>query len=124
MSDEIITIDTTKGILTTPPTPRVQSFTDIKCSGYGLGELIKNMKNPIGLEIGSDIGDTSEFLLKSNEKLFLHSIDPYENYVDWNGRDLNERESMAAKGITTRCRIICATASQCILCAASARCSI
>ena len=97
MSDEIITIDTTKGILTTPPTPRVQSFTDFKCSGYGLGELIKNMKNPIGLEIGSDIGDTSEFLLKSNEKLFLHSIDPYENYVDWNGRDLNERESMYQK---------------------------
>ena len=91
MSDEIITIDTTKGLVSSP---RVQSFNDMKCSGYGLGELIKDMKNPIGLEIGSDIGDTSEFLLKSNEKLFLHSIDPYQNYVDWNGRNLNEREAM------------------------------
>lgn len=65
-----------------------------KCSGYGLGNLIKNMENPVGLEIGCDIGDTTEFLLTSNPSLMLFSIDPYENYVDWNGRPLNEREDV------------------------------
>lgn len=65
-----------------------------KCSGFGLRELIKDMKNPRGLEIGCDIGDTTEFLLQSNETLSLTSIDPYENYVDWNGRALNEREDV------------------------------
>jgi SAM-dependent methyltransferase len=65
-----------------------------KCSGYGLSELIKDFNNPIGLEIGCDIGDTTEFLLSSKEDLNLISIDPYENYVDWNGRPLNEREEV------------------------------
>ena len=54
------------------------------CSGYGLGAMIKNMVNPVGLEIGCDIGDTSNFLLDSNPTLDLTSIDPYENYVDYN----------------------------------------
>ena len=54
-----------------------------KCSGFGLGELIKDMHNPVGLEIGCDIGDTAQFLLESNPTLYLYSIDPYDNYVDW-----------------------------------------
>lgn len=65
-----------------------------KCSGYGLGELIKNMQSPKGLEIGCDIGDTSNFLLDVNPSLHLTSVDPYINYVDWNGRPLNEREEI------------------------------
>ena len=65
-----------------------------KCSGYGLGAMIRDMVNPIGLEIGCDIGDTSNFLLDSNPTLDLTSIDPYENYVDWNGNHLNQREEM------------------------------
>jgi len=64
------------------------------CSGYGLGAMIKNMVNPVGLEIGCDIGDTSNFLLDSNPTLDLTSIDPYENYVDWNGNHLAGREEM------------------------------
>ena len=65
-----------------------------KCSGYGLGAMIKDMNSPIGLEIGCDIGDTSNFLLDSNPNLHLTSIDPYSNYVDWNGANLNEREDV------------------------------
>lgn len=69
-----------------------QTTSFFKCSGYGLGALISNMKEPKGLEIGCDIGDTSNFLLDSNPTLNLISIDPYVNYVDWNGTNLNERE--------------------------------
>lgn len=65
-----------------------------KCSGYGLGILIKDMKNPIGLEIGTDVGDTANFLLDSNPTLFLNSVDPYSNYLDWNGRMLNDRDGV------------------------------
>ena len=44
-----------------------QAFTGYQtCSGYGLGAMIKDMVNPAGLEIGCDIGDTSNFLLDSN----------------------------------------------------------
>lgn len=64
------------------------------CSGYGLGAMIKYMVNPVGLEIGCDVGDTSNFLLDSNPTLDLTSIDPYENYVDWNGNNLAGREEM------------------------------
>jgi len=64
------------------------------CSGYGLGAMIKDMVNPVGLEIGCDIGDTSNFLLESNPTLDLTSIDPYENYVDWNRNYLGGREEM------------------------------
>ena len=89
MSD-IITFDTNEIVFgkQSNPTPA------FKCSGFGLGELIKDMHNPVGLEIGCDIGDTAQFLLESNPTLYLYSIDPYENYVDWNGRPLNEREEV------------------------------
>lgn len=63
-----------------------------KCSGYGLGAMVKDMDKPRVLEIGCDIGDTSEFLLKSNPTLILTGVDPYANYVDWNGNALNERQ--------------------------------
>jgi SAM-dependent methyltransferase len=65
-----------------------------KCSGYGLGEMIKDMTQVRGLEIGCDIGDTTHFLLDINKNLELVSVDPYENYVDWNGRPLNERQQV------------------------------
>lgn len=65
-----------------------------KCSGYGLGAMVAQMENPVVLEIGSDIGDTANFLLDSNPELQLYSVDPYENYIDWNGKPLNERETM------------------------------
>jgi predicted O-methyltransferase YrrM len=65
---------------------------EFKPSGYGLGAMVAKMKSPVVLEIGCDVGDTSQFLLDSNPELILYGVDPYENYVDWNGRPLNERE--------------------------------
>lgn len=65
-----------------------------KCSGYGLGAMIKDMNSPEVLEIGCDIGDTTQFLLDSNPTCIVTGIDPYENYVDWNGNSLNEREEV------------------------------
>lgn len=65
-----------------------------KCSGYGLGAMIKDMHNPKVLEIGCDIGDTTQFLLDTNPTCVLTGIDPYANYVDWNGNNLNEREAV------------------------------
>ena len=65
-----------------------------KCSGYGLGAMVATMQNPKVIEIGCDIGDTTQFLLDSNPSLELVGIDPYENYIDWNGNNLNEREQV------------------------------
>lgn len=70
------------------------------CSGQGLGDLISTMDNPVGLEIGTDIGDTSEFLFKSNPTLKLFTIDPYVDYTDWNGNVL--RSSLVYEKYMTR----------------------
>ena len=65
-----------------------------KCSGYGLAELLKD-KGPIkGLEIGCAQGTTTEFLLKSLPELTLYGIDPYEDYVDWNGNNLTRLDDL------------------------------
>ena len=63
----------------------------MKCSGYGLGELIKDMKNPKGIEIGCSEAHTTKFLLDTNPELTLISIDPYVPYTDWNGNVLTDR---------------------------------
>lgn len=86
MSDEIKFDTVTQAFGTSQPA--------FKCSGYGLGAMVAQMEKPVVLEIGSDIGDTANFLLDSNPELQLYSVDPYENYIDWNGKPLNERESM------------------------------
>ena len=68
-----------------------------KCSGYGLGAMVAQIDNPKVLEIGCDIGDTTQFLLDSNPTCNLIGVDPYVNYVDWNGNNLNEREVVYEK---------------------------
>jgi predicted O-methyltransferase YrrM len=65
-----------------------------KFSGYGLIELLKDVTNPVGIEIGCSEGNTTEPLLKQIPNLTLYSIDPYIDYVDWNGRFLNEAEEL------------------------------
>lgn len=65
-----------------------------KCSGHGLGAMVKEIHHPKVLEIGCDIGDTTQFLLDSNPDCVVTGIDPYVNYIDWNGNNLNERESV------------------------------
>jgi predicted O-methyltransferase YrrM len=67
------------------------------CCGEGLGAMVAEMKNPKVLEIGCDIGHTSQFLLDSNPSLELVGVDPYVNYIDWNGNNLNEREDIHNK---------------------------
>lgn len=68
--------------------------TEIKCSGYGLRDLVKDKESIVGLEIGCDIGDTSHFMLSSLPQLTLHVVDPYMTYVDWNGRNLDNRNEV------------------------------
>jgi hypothetical protein len=65
-----------------------------KCSGYGLGKMIEGLENPVGVEIGLAEGFTTRFLMESNKNLTLYCIDPYINYIDWNGTNLNERENI------------------------------
>lgn len=66
---------------------------EFKCSGYGLGKMIEGLENPVGAEIGLAEGFTTRFLMESNKNLTLYCIDPYVNYIDWNGNNLNEREN-------------------------------
>lgn len=61
-------------------------------SGRGLLELIDNMENPVGLEIGSEHGITTFHLLKYNPNLTLHCVDPYTGYIDWEGSDKHDAD--------------------------------
>jgi predicted O-methyltransferase YrrM len=71
-----------------------QQQPQFKPAGYHFVEFMKQMENPVVLEIGCDIGDTSQLLLDCNESLKLYVIDPYDDYVDWNGNNLNERQKL------------------------------
>ena len=67
-------------------------------SGQGLPTLISRFKNPIGIEIGLNFGDTTRHLFDNVEGLTLHGIDPYFDYVDWDGMvlDPNDRDNAYA----------------------------
>ena len=84
--NDFIKYDTSSG--------EVSYVNSYNCSGEGIIDLIKNVKNPIGIEIGSDVGETASYLLETRKDLFLHCIDPYETYIDWNGNNLNDREAV------------------------------
>lgn len=68
-----------------------------KSSGEALIELMGNLVNPVGLEIGTDVGETARYLLEHKTDLLLHCIDPYSNYTDWNGNNLNDRNDIFNK---------------------------
>ena len=53
-----------------------------RCSGFGVYYLIEDMSSPIGIEIGSETGATSEHLLCNKEDLTLHCVDPFMPYTD------------------------------------------
>jgi predicted O-methyltransferase YrrM len=93
MSDTF-TIDTVAQAFGQPNPQFVQQVQDFKPAGYHFVQFMQQMKNPVVLEIGCDIGDTSQFLLDCNEGLKLYTIDPYDDYVDWNGNNLNERQKL------------------------------
>lgn len=90
---EYLVIDTSKqNTIQNPP--------GFKCSGFGLLELLKDKGKICGLEIGCDIAHTTHFLLSNLPNLTLHSVDPYQNYVDWNGNNLNNREEIYQKAMS------------------------
>lgn len=88
MSDDIIVYDTTKALVNRST---IQVYS---CSGQALADFIEDIENPIGVEIGLAEGFTTEYLLESHENLIMYCIDPFVNYVDWNGNNLNEREDV------------------------------
>lgn len=54
-------------------------------SGLGLLNLLKDKKDLIGLEIGCYEGKNANNLLENLNIKELHGVDPYQQYVDWNG---------------------------------------
>lgn len=54
-------------------------------AGQGLPALLARTKNPIGIEIGLSAGHTTRYLFDHIDGLVLHGVDPYPDYVDWNG---------------------------------------
>lgn len=53
--------------------------------GEDIPKLLEGIKNPVGVEVGSAEGWTTEYLLESISDLTLTSIDPYTIYEDWDG---------------------------------------
>lgn len=55
-------------------------------SGAGLINLLKNNNSTIlGLEIGCYKGENASYLLDNLQNLTLYGIDPYKEYIDWDG---------------------------------------
>lgn len=64
--------------------------------GQDIPKLLEGVKAPVGVEIGTAEGYTTEYLLKTIQDLTLFGIDPYKKYLDWDGNvpawDRNEKE--------------------------------
>lgn len=52
--------------------------------GEAIPDLISGVYQPEGIEIGTSLGYTTEYLLDTNPMLQLHGVDPYCAYTDWN----------------------------------------
>jgi hypothetical protein len=64
-------------------------------AGYSIPEIIKDVENPIGIEIGTSEGFSTDYLLRTIPSLRLFGIDPYVQYVDWdkvNKKQEDEKE--------------------------------
>ena len=96
MSD-IFTIDTVQQAFGQPNPQFVQQVQDFKPAVYHFIQFMQQLPNPVVLEIGCDIGDSSQLLLDCNPNLTLYTIDPYDDYVDWNGNLLNNRQELYQK---------------------------
>lgn len=53
--------------------------------GQDIPEIIKDIENPVGLEIGTAEGITTKHLLSNIPSLKLYGVDPYPIYIDWDG---------------------------------------
>lgn len=75
-------------------------MTNYEPSGWLPGEdiplLLEAVKNTnlIGIEIGVDYGTTSVHLLNSFPNATLYGIDPYMQYKDWHGGEVNNRNEV------------------------------
>ena len=59
-------------------------------SGRELVPILKQLGVKNGIEIGVDEGLTSRHFLKELPELKLYGVDPYAQYVDWNGNELDQ----------------------------------
>ena len=59
-------------------------------SGRELIPILKKINAKIGIEIGVDEGLTSCHFLSQLPELTLYSVDPYQEYIDWNGNSLDQ----------------------------------
>jgi hypothetical protein len=64
--------------------------------GQDIPKLINGFKNPRGIEIGVAEGFTTEHLMKTVDGISLYGIDPYTDYIDWDG---NQPASSSNKAI-------------------------
>lgn len=64
--------------------------------GQDIPKLIKDFKNPVGIEIGVAEGYTTEHLLKTVDGLSLYGIDPYTDYIDWDENLINSSINKAS----------------------------
>ena len=59
-------------------------------SGRELVPILKKINAKVGIEIGVDEGLTSRYFLSQLPELKLFGIDPYAEYIDWNGNYLDK----------------------------------
>jgi len=64
----------------------------MRISGLGIPQLVSHISNPIGIEIGLNLGATTRHLFDNIPGLKLHGVDPYLEYQDWDGHILTPSE--------------------------------
>jgi len=62
-------------------------------SGEEIVPLLKNEVGLKGIEIGVGEGINSHYLLSNLSHLHLYTVDPFINYKDWNGNDLDQNRA-------------------------------
>lgn len=63
------------------PTEGIQKW----LPGEDIPSIIADFKSPVGIEIGTAEGHTTEYLLSTIPDLTLYGVDPYPDYIDWDG---------------------------------------
>jgi hypothetical protein len=66
---------------------------DIWLPGQDIPDIIKDIADPVGLEIGTAEGITTKHLLSNIPTLKLYGVDPYPRYVDWDGNQPDAEEN-------------------------------
>jgi len=71
--------------------------THIKSSGMGLYDLLKDRTDIVGVEIGCKACVNATFLLETLHTLSLTGVDPYAEYLDWDGKIYHSDEQFLEK---------------------------